>query len=148
MCGSVAYAIGGAVLGSVLGKKKSAPAPAPAPVAKKEAAVKTAATATASAPAPTPAAPSASALPSASGFGGAAYDRAKNMAGRDSMIVDLLAGAAGDTEANAGGGNTSDSLRNSNFRRKLRNRGGLTLASGPLGSGDSSKSGTGINFNG
>ena len=122
MCGSVAYAIGGAVLGSVLGKKKSAPAPAPAP--------------------------SASALPSASGFGGAAYDRAKNMAGRDSMIVDLLAGAAGDTEANAGGGNTSDSLRNSTFRRKLRNRGGLTLASGPLGSGDSSKSGTGINFNG
>jgi hypothetical protein len=145
MCGSVAYAIGGAVLGSVLGKKKSGGPPAS--LNAKSSAVKNAANVAQNAPAPTQAAPSASGLPSPAGFGGAVYDRAQKMAGRDSMITELLAGAAGGEEANAGGGKISDAMRNNNFRRKLRNRGGLSLQSGSLGSGDSSKSGTGVNFN-
>lgn len=148
MCDPITAAIGGAVAGSLFGGKKSSAPAAPAATTKKATEVKTAAKTAAEAPAPTPAAPSASALPNPSSFANNQYDRARDMIGRDDLIVSLLNGAAGSDQVQATGpGRYSDGLRDANFRRKLRNRGGLSLSSGPLGSGDKSQSGTGVNFN-
>jgi hypothetical protein len=147
MCDPITAAIGGVVAGNLLGGKKKSSAPAASTTAKTTE-VKTAAKTAAEAPAPTPAAPSASALPNPSSFANGQYDRARNMVGRDDLIVSLLNGAAGSEQVQATGpGRYSDGLRDANFRRKLRNRGGLSLSSGPLGSGDKSQSGTGVNFN-
>lgn len=156
MCDPVTALVGGAILGAATkGGGGGAKAPA-ASTTKTDTAVKTAVSNTATAPTPTtntPTAPSeaaqapAAALPNPASFGNAQYDRASQMTGRENVIVSLLSGAAGTNEAQAGG-SISDAMKDNSFRRKLRNRGGLSLASGPLGSGDTSKTGTGINFNG